>query len=332
MVSPKNTLIGKHKELVRYLSQYPKNVALDQLKEVLEKRESVFENPNTVRFESAYKSLPEIDGTEFCFDQDVVNLKKSSISKETVNKLHKSLQALKPWRKGPFELCSIYINSEWQCQKKWDRIIKSCPDLNNKNILDIGCGNGYYMFRMLDQSPRFILGIDPSDLYFYQFNTINKYIKNNPTSIHYLPLGLEECKVFKSFYDVVFCMGVLYHQWSPVESLKIMKETLKPSGSLILETLIHPSKDDIALYPSERYASMRNVHFIPSTSCLINWCKRAGFKSIDVIDETITTEDEQRSTDWSSPFSLKEMLSSSDKSKTIEGYFRPKRACVVCRK
>ena len=125
-------------------------------------------------------------------------------------------------------------------------------------------------------------------------------------------------------------MGVLYHQWSPVESLRLIKDSLRPSGSLILETLIIPTKDDVALYPKDRYASMRNIHFIPSLSCLKNWCKRAGFKSIEVVDESITKEDEQRATEWSQPFSLKDTIDPQNPKQTIEGYDRPRRVILRC--
>ena len=35
------------------------------------------------------------------------------------------------------------------------------PELKNKIIADIGCNNGYYMFRMAAHSPKLVLGFEP---------------------------------------------------------------------------------------------------------------------------------------------------------------------------
>ena len=59
------------------------------------------------------------------------------------------LLKLLPWRKGPFSINEVFIDSEWKSNLKWDRFLKINLDLANKTILDVGSGNGYYGFRML---------------------------------------------------------------------------------------------------------------------------------------------------------------------------------------
>lgn len=75
-------------------------------------------------------------------------------------------RALIPWRKGPFKINDLEILSEWDSAIKYN-LLESHLDLKDKIIGDIGCNNGYYMFRMLAQNPKQILGFDPMPLCFY---------------------------------------------------------------------------------------------------------------------------------------------------------------------
>ncbi len=43
--------------------------------------------------------------------------------------LRQCLQTFIPWRKGPFELFGIYIDSEWRSDWKWQRVAPHLSDL-----------------------------------------------------------------------------------------------------------------------------------------------------------------------------------------------------------
>ncbi|MBU2323874.1 MAG: DUF1698 domain-containing protein, partial [Gammaproteobacteria bacterium] len=62
--------------------------------------------------------------------------------------LDSALRGLIPWRKGPFNLFGVHIDTEWRSDWKWQRVAPHL-DLAGKRVLDVGCGNGYYMWRML---------------------------------------------------------------------------------------------------------------------------------------------------------------------------------------
>ena len=66
--------------------------------------------------------------------------------------------------------------------------------------------------------------------------------------------------------------------------------------------------------------------FLPSSKAMIKWLQRCGFKNVKLVDESFTSLEEQRSTEWMQFHSLKEFLDSNDNSKTIEGYPAPLRA------
>jgi tRNA (mo5U34)-methyltransferase len=226
---------------------------------------------------------------------------------------------LKPWRKGPFKINDLFIDSEWRSYIKWNSL-KPHLDLKNKDVLDVGCNNGYYMFRMLEMNPKSITGFDPSALFNLQFEFINKFIKS---SIDYKLLGVEHIPYYPKKFDVIFCMGVLYHRRDPIEMLKELKAGLKKGGEVILDTLIIEGNEETALSPM-RYAKMKNVYFIPTLKTLYNWIKRANFTEVEFIGKRYTTTNEQRKTEWIEGESLESFLNK-DETKTIEGYEPPLR-------
>ena len=226
---------------------------------------------------------------------------------------------LKPWRKGPFKINDIFIDSEWKSYIKWNTI-KKFLDLEGKDVLDVGCNNGYHMFRMLEMNPKSITGFDPSALFNIQFEFINSFIKSN---IEYKLLGVEHIPYFKKKFDTIFCMGILYHRKDPVEMLKEVKAGLKKEGEIILDTLIIEGNEEIALSPI-RYAKMKNIYFIPTLKALYNWIEKAKFSNVEFIGKRYTTTNEQRKTEWIDGESLEHFLNK-NQTKTIEGYEPPLR-------
>jgi tRNA (mo5U34)-methyltransferase len=200
--------------------------------------------------------------------------------------------------------------------------------LNGRKILDIGCGNGYHMFRMLGAGAEFVVGIDPSRLFMMQFRTLKRYARDLPA--FYLPLGIESLPAMPCF-DTVFSMGVLYHRKSPFDFLKKMKSMLKAGGKLVLETLVVEGDEQTILVPENRYAKMRNVWFIPSPAALTRWLRRAGFEDIRLVDVCRTTLKEQRSTHWMQWESLENFLDPQNPELTIEGYSAPLRATLIAK-
>lgn len=247
----------------------------------------------------------------------------------TSEALHTTLMGLHPWRKGPFQLFGIDIDTEWRSNLKWARIAPHI-DLRGKDILDVGCGNGYYGWRMLGAGARSVIGIDPSPRFVLQWGSIRRYCANQPCYV--LPLGIEHLPENLNAFDVTFSMGVLYHRKSHFDHLYQLKDTLKPGGHLVLETLVIPGPEGLTLLPKSRYAKMRNVWQLPSTSTLVSWLTRCGFRNINIVDESMTTTQEQRRTPWMQFESLADFLDPEDHGKTIEGYPAPQRAVLLAEK
>ncbi|MCX7086210.1 MAG: tRNA 5-methoxyuridine(34)/uridine 5-oxyacetic acid(34) synthase CmoB [Methylococcales bacterium] len=249
------------------------------------------------------------------------------LSEADRSELENQLKILHPWRKGPYELFGIHINTEWRSDWKWDRLTQYIAPLEHRLVLDVGCGNGYHCWRMLGAGAKMVVGIDPMLLNVMQFQFLRKLYGEAP--IYVLPLGIEDMPYGLKAFDTVFSMGVLYHRRSPMDHLYELRDALRPGGELVLETLVIDGGLGEVLVPEDRYAKMRNVWFLPSCDTLVSWMIRCGFKNIRVVDITTTTIEEQRSTDWMQFQSLKDFLDPEDLSLTYEGLPAPKRAIII---
>jgi tRNA (mo5U34)-methyltransferase len=237
------------------------------------------------------------------------------------------LISLSPWRKGPFDVAGITIDSEWRSDLKWERLKNSIAPLDDRAVLDVGCGNGYYSLRMRAAGARAVIGIDPTILYVMQFLAIERFLQ--PEAVFVLPLRLHELPHAEQVFDTTFSMGVLYHQRSPIDHLRQLKGTLRSGGQLVLETLYVPGEASYACTPSDRYARMNNIWLLPTITELTTWLQRSGFNDIEIVDQSLTTTDEQRSTEWMTFESLAEALDPEDPNMTVEGWPAPRRVVVL---
>lgn len=246
------------------------------------------------------------------------------ISQEKKEEIDTIARMMKPWRKGPFQLYDTFIDSEWNSAIKYN-LLKPYCNLKNKCVADVGCNNGYYMFRMLEQKPTKIVGFDPSPLCRTQFDFINHFVKSD---IRYELLGIEHLEFYPEKFDTIFCLGVLYHRPDPVGALKSLKKGLNKNGELFLDTFMIDGVDEIALTPNKTYSKIPNIYFIPTIPALKNWCIRAGFKEFEVLEIKKTQLHEQRKTEWIIGQSLDNFLDENNPNYTVEGYPAPKRVYI----
>ena len=244
--------------------------------------------------------------------------------------IRSNLRQLMPWRKGPFEFFGVKVDTEWRSDWKWQRITPHISSLSGRSVLDVGCGSGYHCWRMWAEGARAVLGIDPTLLYFFQYLSLKRYAPSVP--VWYAPVRLEELPLDSQAFDTVFSMGVLYHRRSPLDHLAELYAALRPGGELVLETLVVDGDINTVLVPEDRYASMRNVFFLPSAQMLERWLRRCGFTEVRTVDVCITDVKEQHSTEWMTFQSLADFLDPSDVSRTIEGYPAPCRVTVIARR
>ncbi len=249
------------------------------------------------KWQAAVAAMPKLTPGSFDFTWDMVRVGEGGeLNEEQRNQLEQQLRQLHPWRKGPFELFGVTIDTEWRSDWKWDRLKDHISPLAGRTVLDVGCGNGYHCWRMKGAGAELVLGVDPTPLFTLQFEAIQQYVGDQ--GVYVVPLGIDDVPGKLDAFDTVFSMGVLYHRRSPIDHLLQLRDCLRPGGELVLETLIVEGDEQTMLFPEERYARMGNVWFLPSVPLLERWLRRCRFDNIRTVDVTQTTTDEQRATEW----------------------------------
>lgn len=307
------------------LSQY-----YDDLEILIQKKRKFLDQAkgNFLKFRKIVEKIKNHVPSVIDLNHHVVTIGASKdVDPEESKALYQSLAQLCPWRKGPFELFGIKVDSEWQSWMKWERLFPHIKNLKGRRILDIGSSNGYYMFRAAAHNPLMVIGLEPQSYFYFQYLAIQKFLKQD--NVFCLPIPHDELPKMGPYFDTVFCMGVLYHRPSPVEMLKSIHDSMKKGGELILENLVMETRENLCLFPKGRYAKMRNVYFIPDLLTMESWLLRAGFKNIRCVNIARTLPDEQRKTRWIQTESLGDFLDPNDPDKTIEGYPAPVRAIFL---
>lgn len=287
-------------------------------------------------YQAVINKLPKVNAKNVALDADNLQID-IDLSLAEFKQSEALLKKLSPWRKGPFLIGSddkqIFIDTEWRSDLKWQRVAPHLSSLENRRVLDVGGGSGYHGWRMAGLGAKTVIIIDPSCLFYHQFMAIRHFMGDlDGFRTHYIPVPLEVLPAQSQMFDTVFSMGVLYHRASPFEHLQQLKGQLVKGGELVLETLIIEGDETAVLVPSDRYAQMNNVYFLPSIAALTLWLKKAGFSDVRCVDVAVTSLEEQRKTDWMSYHSLEDFLDPTDLSKTIEGYPAPKRATFIAKK
>lgn len=274
--------------------------------------------------------LPELQAASFDLLHEVRIGEAGQCTEGEREQLKKLLLGLHPWRKGPIGLYGLTIDTEWRSDWKWDRLKQHISPLHGRTVLDVGCGNGYHCWRMAGAGARHVFGVDSHLLFNMQYWAIRHFLPEVP--VHVLPLSLEQVPAQLACFDTVFSMGVLYHNRSPIDHLLALRDCLRAGGELVLETLVIDGEEGMTLLPQGRYARMPNVWFLPSCPTLESWLNKCGFKKIRLVDVTVTTTEEQRSTEWMTFESLQQALEPDNPALTIEACPAPKRAIFIAEK
>ncbi|MGH1470185.1 MAG: tRNA 5-methoxyuridine(34)/uridine 5-oxyacetic acid(34) synthase CmoB [Cellvibrionaceae bacterium] len=326
-------MINKFKDLEHFLNHSDLSAWGKQLPHILRENLDTQRHGDLIHWQKTLSQLPEISTKVMNCLNEVRFGATTDTSPELKQTLNHLLQELSPWRKGPFTIHDILIDTEWRSDWKWDRLLPHINSLNNKLVLDVGCGNGYHCWRMLGEGAERVIGIDPSPRFVTQFYTTKHFApqSTNGTTlpIDVIPCTLDDFDELPAVFDAVFSMGVLYHRASPIEHIRQLKALVHPGGQIILETLIIPGEKNEVLVPEGRYAMMNNVWFLPSANTLLGWLKKIGLKNPRLVNINQTSQAEQRQTEWMQFYSLEQFLDPQDNSKTVEGHPAPLRGIFV---
>lgn len=307
------------------------NANHEQIETLEQERAQWLQRPSATAFRTALDAVATIHSDDHDFTGDVIRIgKPQELQPAQQERLRQTLQALVPWRKGPFDLFGIGLDSEWRSHRKWDRLLPRLPFLGNKRIADLGCNNGYYMLRMLPHNPQLVVGFDPTVRYYYQFQLLRRL--SGIDRVRYSLLGVEHLSLFPQCFDVVFLLGVLYHHPEPITMLRNVLSALQPGGWLLLESQGIPGELPVALLPARRYGKVPGTWYVPTATCVENMLQRSGFREIDVFCVHPMSSEEQRRTQWMPYESYSDFIDPRRPQLTVEGYPAPLRILVRARK
>jgi tRNA (mo5U34)-methyltransferase len=281
----------------------------------------------TERWLNLFDALPDVNASSIDLKTQVRIGQSSDCTAEQFLAIDATARTQIPWRKGPWSLFGVEIDCEWRSDMKWDRVLPHIESLNDRRVLDVGCGNAYHCYRALGEGARYVIGVDPHPAYFFQYRLIQHFLRAYPAFV--LPVTLDEFPECVAHFDTVFSMGVLYHRKSPLDHLFQLLACLRPGGQLVLETLIVDGPEGFALTPPDRYCRMNNVWFLPSAATTESWLRRCGFRNVRTVDINVTCAAEQRTTEWMPFQSLLDGLLPDNQTLSIEGLPGPKRAIIL---
>jgi tRNA (mo5U34)-methyltransferase len=316
-----------------YLPLFPKTARRDKILALRKKRLEWAEQEKKgfLRYRKPCERLVSFRANYIDCSSDVVTIGSNDeitdVQKKTIED---DLRAFMPWRKGPFSIFGIDVDAEWRSERKWQRILPVLPDLKDTIIADIGCNNGYYMFRMTPFQPKLVLGLEPTIQHYYCFKALNGMARFSNLYIDLL--GVEHLSLFPTCFDVIFLMGIIYHRPSPLDVLKDVHTALLPGGTLILESQAIPGHESMALFPERTYAKVPGTYFVPTGTCLYHWMQRVGFTDVKLFYSHPMSSAEQRRTDWMIFESFSDFLSPGNPALTVEGYPAPHRVFLIGRK
>lgn len=313
-----------------YLEKFKKEVKYEAIQQVRTERSRWLNYPSKLVFKEALQQISPFRSRYVKLGKVIRIGRSGELSAEEHERLQLVLEAFIPWRKGPFEIFGTFIDSEWKSDLKWERVEPVLDSLQGKRVADIGCNNGYYLFRMAAHHPELVIGFDPTVRHWYTFQFLQRFARI--PSLHFELLGVEHIHFFSSFFDVVFCMGILYHHPDPIGILRKIRQGMRPGGQLIVESSGIPGEESMALFPGKRYGKVPGTWFIPTHACLLNWLQRSGFREINSFCVIKLTVEEQRQTKWAPFESLEDFLDPGDPDLTFEGYPAPWRFYCHARK
>lgn len=237
-----------------------------------------------------------------------------------MDNLEERVKELGEFFQGPFDLGNGLIirgmsDSSW----KWQYILplsKLPDDLSGMRVLEIGSNAGYDSFQLRKRNPEYLLAIEPWEHYFKQAVFLQEYYG---TDIDFQQIGWESLDAsLNESFDLVVCIGIIYHEINPGNLLKRIHSLLKPGGMLLMEShvLREPHLTEFARFIEGTFLGQDHYWWIFGRECLQAMLRTYGFVEV----EEFFYQD--------SPYTFNP---DSDE-KTVEGYDKGGLSFLQCRK
>lgn len=164
--------------------------------------------------------------------------------------------------------------------------------LAGKSVLDIGAWDGFFSFEAERRGAQRVLATD-SFVWEGKCSGCSKAgfelartARNSKVEDHHIDiLDLMPEKI--GVFDVVFCLGVLYHMRHPLLALERVAGVTAPGGMLILEThveMLHIRRPAMAFYAGDELDGDASNWCGPNPACVVAMLKTAGYRFVRIHD------------------------------------------------
>jgi 2-polyprenyl-6-hydroxyphenyl methylase/3-demethylubiquinone-9 3-methyltransferase len=159
--------------------------------------------------------------------------------------------------------------------------IKTKCSLNNKQVIDVGCGGGI-LSEALAKNDALVTGIDMGEM---PLNVARLHSLEAGLSIDYQQITAEQkAQQSANEFDIVTCMEMLEHVPDPLSVIRACAQLVKPGGDVFFSTLNrHPKAYLYAVVGAEYLLKMlpKGTHdykrFIRPSE-MARWCRQAGLE------------------------------------------------------
>jgi tRNA (mo5U34)-methyltransferase len=175
------------------------------------------------------------------------------------------------------------MNLDWQ-RERWARYAIP-PDLTGKRVLDIGSWDGWFSFEA-ERHGAEVTSVDCVEIpnYLYIHRKLRSKAAYRNLDLYELPAaGLGK-------FDIVFCLGVLYHVKHPFLALEIVCSLA--TDVAVIETFVTDGDTwqeyqgeipTLEFYETDELNGQMDNWFGPSVGAVLAMCRAAGFVRVELL-------------------------------------------------
>ena len=168
----------------------------------------------------------------------------------------------------------------------FDALVRLCGgSLAGRRVLDLGCNAGFWSLKALEAGADFVVGVDGRQMYIDQAELVMEAKGIEPSRFRFEQANLFAWEPGEQF-DIVLCLGLLYHVARPVELLERCARW--GQDLLVLDTNLSQMTGSAVQIVKESPSNPRSsveyeLVMRPTRQAVIDLTRVVGFQSVAVL-------------------------------------------------